>query len=157
MVMAAAGASVVVASTSGMSAPSASMPGVRRPAQAGYDDNAPHPHLRRTQSTHNFLAGTESRQAAGREASPTIGDRGGRASANSRSRYIVPRRPRDSRSWSDKTVMSENPQPLMPVPAAELAQPEASLAEQTLRWQDHTPARLWTGRAGVSYRTGTAL
>ncbi|MFM9966296.1 MAG: ethanolamine ammonia-lyase subunit EutC [Planctomycetaceae bacterium] len=27
----------------------------------------------------------------------------------------------------------------------------------TLRWQEHTPARLWTGRAGVSYRTSTSL
>jgi ethanolamine ammonia-lyase small subunit len=53
--------------------------------------------------------------------------------------------------------MSENTQPLTPVPAAELAQPAASPADGVLRWQDHTPARLWTGRAGVSYRTGTAL
>ena len=27
----------------------------------------------------------------------------------------------------------------------------------SLRWIEHTPARLWAGRAGVSYRTGTAL
>ena len=33
----------------------------------------------------------------------------------------------------------------------------ASSADATLRTVEHTPARLWTGRAGVSYRTNTAL
>ena len=51
--------------------------------------------------------------------------------------------------------MSENPQPLIPAIASELAQPDA--ADGILHWQEHTPARLWTGRAGVSYRTSTAL
>lgn len=53
--------------------------------------------------------------------------------------------------------MSENPQTTDPSAATELAQPATTLAAGTLRWQEHTPARLWTGRAGVSYRTGTAL
>ncbi|MBC7820150.1 MAG: ethanolamine ammonia-lyase subunit EutC [Planctomycetaceae bacterium] len=53
--------------------------------------------------------------------------------------------------------MSENPQTTDPAAAAELAQPAIAVAAGTLRWQEHTPARLWTGRAGVSYRTGTAL
>lgn len=44
-----------------------------------------------------------------------------------------------------------------PTSVSELAQPAALVADGTLRWQEHTPARLWTGRAGVSYRTGTAL
>ena len=51
--------------------------------------------------------------------------------------------------------MSDNPQPLIPAPVSEFAQPNSPA--EALRWQDHTPARLWTGRAGVSYRTGTAL
>lgn len=51
--------------------------------------------------------------------------------------------------------MSENPRTLNSSQATELAQP--ATADGTLRWQDHTPARLWTGRAGVSYRTETAL
>lgn len=33
----------------------------------------------------------------------------------------------------------------------------SSAADATLRTTEHTPARLWTGRAGVSYRTGTEL
>jgi len=34
----------------------------------------------------------------------------------------------------------------------------AGLEDGTLlNWQEHTPARLWTGRAGVSYRTTTSL
>lgn len=32
-----------------------------------------------------------------------------------------------------------------------------SASESLLLWQEHTPARLWVGRAGVSYRTTTAL
>ena len=51
--------------------------------------------------------------------------------------------------------MSENPQPLIPAATSEFAQP--ATAEGTLCWQEHTPARLWTGRAGVSYPTRTAL
>ena len=50
--------------------------------------------------------------------------------------------------------------PLLPANAyaSELTQPEALAADSTLLcWQEHTPARLWTGRAGVSYRTATAL
>jgi ethanolamine ammonia-lyase small subunit len=53
--------------------------------------------------------------------------------------------------------MSTNPQPSTPQPAADLVQPAPAVAGEVLRWQDHTPARLWTGRSGVSYRTGTAL
>lgn len=53
--------------------------------------------------------------------------------------------------------MSENPQTTDPSAATELAQPATPLAAGTLRWQEHTPARLWTGRSGVSYRTATAL
>lgn len=53
--------------------------------------------------------------------------------------------------------MSDNPQLPDPASASELAQPAALVADRPLRWQEHTPARLWTGRAGVSYRTGTAL
>ena len=52
-------------------------------------------------------------------------------------------------------MMSDKPQPLIPAPVSEFAQPNSPA--ESLRWQDHTPARLWTGRAGVSYRTGTAL
>ena len=53
--------------------------------------------------------------------------------------------------------MSDHPQLPDPASASELAQPAALVADGMLRWQEHTPARLWTGRAGVSYRTGTAL
>jgi ethanolamine ammonia-lyase small subunit len=52
--------------------------------------------------------------------------------------------------------MSTNPPPVAPVPVSRLAQHE-QIAGEPLRWNEHTPARLWTGRAGVSYRTGTAL
>ncbi len=51
--------------------------------------------------------------------------------------------------------MSDNPQPLIPAATSELAQPATT--ESTLCWQEHTPARLWSGRAGVSYRTATSL
>ncbi len=53
--------------------------------------------------------------------------------------------------------MSDNPQPIDPSPSTELAQPTTAVAAGLLRWQEHTPARLWTGRAGVSYRTSTSL
>lgn len=53
--------------------------------------------------------------------------------------------------------MSDNPQFPDPASISKLAQPADLVAGGTLRWQEHTPARLWTGRAGVSYRTGTAL
>jgi ethanolamine ammonia-lyase small subunit len=89
--------------------------------------------------------------------SPTVGehDYERRAGRVNHSIYSVPRERRDSRERSDFLVMSDKPQPLIPASASELAQPNSSTT--TLRWQDHTPARLWTGRAGVSYRTGTAL
>ena len=51
--------------------------------------------------------------------------------------------------------MSENRQPMNPSMTSEQVQLEAAVG--TLRWQAHTPARLWTGRAGVSYRTSTVL
>ena len=53
--------------------------------------------------------------------------------------------------------MSENSPAEPTASASELAQPAAAVVTGTLRWQEHTPARLWTGRAGVSYRTSTAL
>ena len=53
--------------------------------------------------------------------------------------------------------MSDDQQPAAPAPVSELAQPATPVADGSLRWQEHTPARLWTGRAGVSYRTTTAL
>ena len=71
--------------------------------------------------------------------------------------YSLTRRPRDRRCRSDKIVMSNDPQPAAPASVSELAQPATPVADGSLRWQEHTPARLWTGRAGVSYRTATAL
>ncbi len=53
--------------------------------------------------------------------------------------------------------MSDDLLPADSAPASELAQSATPIAEGPLRWQEHTPARLWTGRAGVSYRTSTAL
>lgn len=53
--------------------------------------------------------------------------------------------------------MSDNPQPTDPASVSKIAQPAALVADNTLRWQEHTQARLWTGRAGVSYRTSTVL
>ena len=53
--------------------------------------------------------------------------------------------------------MSNQPRLADSASASELAQLATSLASTALRSQDHTPARLWTGRAGVSYRTTTAL
>ena len=71
--------------------------------------------------------------------------------------YSVTRRPRDRCCQSEKTVMSDNPQPTDSASTSELAQPAALVADAPVRWQEHTPARLWAGRTGVSYRTGTAL
>lgn len=53
--------------------------------------------------------------------------------------------------------MSDNPQPTDTASVSKVAQPVDLVASDAIRWQDHTPARLWAGRAGVSYRTGTAL
>ncbi len=53
--------------------------------------------------------------------------------------------------------MSTNLPPLVPASASELVQPVLPIAGAPLRWQEHTPARLWAGRAGMSYRTATAL
>ena len=53
--------------------------------------------------------------------------------------------------------MSTDPQPTESASASELAQPAMLVVGTSLRWIEHTPARLWAGRAGVSYRTGTAL
>ena len=52
-------------------------------------------------------------------------------------------------------MMNEKPQTSNSAAKTELVQ--SATADGILRWQDHTPARLWTGRAGVSYRTETAL
>lgn len=49
--------------------------------------------------------------------------------------------------------MSTQPPTVVPESAAELTQSAGS----PFPWQEHTPARLWAGRAGVSYRTATAL
>ena len=57
--------------------------------------------------------------------------------------------------------MSDNPQTpeLAEDSSAKLRpQPPLNLAVGSLlRWHEHTPARLWAGRVGVSYRTATAL
>lgn len=53
--------------------------------------------------------------------------------------------------------MSHDPRPAVPACVSELAQSATPVADGSLRWQEHTPARLWTGRVGVSYRTSTAL
>ena len=57
--------------------------------------------------------------------------------------------------------MSDNPRtPDFPEDSSAELRPQPPLsspAGSLLRWQEHTPARLWAGRAGVSYRTTTAL
>lgn len=62
--------------------------------------------------------------------------------------------------------MHQKPQistsPLLPPastsPSEPLAVPESNAgSDSILRWQEHTPARLWAGRSGVSYRTPTLL
>lgn len=53
--------------------------------------------------------------------------------------------------------MSDNPHPTVPASVSKLAQSADLVADEALRWHEHTPARLWAGRAGVSYRTSTAL